>query len=88
MECFKVLSHFKVWLCILIVISGTINIIGAKFMNVQETIGTDGIRRCFNHPFVQTWGIFLGGTFILIVALIVSYCKRSIEEHAIQGPIL
>jgi hypothetical protein len=49
-----------VCLVVLIVVTGTFNIMGAKALNKSRAEGTDRVVRAYNHPFLHTWSIFLG----------------------------
>jgi drug/metabolite transporter (DMT)-like permease len=53
------------WMTLLLV-TGTVNIVGIKFMDVQTVTSPDGTSRKFNHPFLQTWSSYFGGAGILI----------------------
>lgn len=81
-------SVFQIVLAIIFMISGSINTIAAKWMDMTMAKSKDGIIRKFEHPFLQADILFLGEILCMIIFLIIYYTLKrrqdgSVEENTI-----
>ena len=61
------MKYQVIGLAILFVLTGIFNTLLAKLVNLMTSEGNDGKIKVFRHPFLQTWGMFIGEIGCLIV---------------------
>ncbi|KAL0277192.1 UNVERIFIED_CONTAM: hypothetical protein PYX00_004557 [Menopon gallinae] len=70
-------TPYQLTVCIVLVITGSINTLTTKWADRIESEGRDGEVRNFNHPFVQSLAMFLGEMLCLLgFKIIYFYYKK------------
>ena len=67
-------SH-AVYIGVIFLLTGSINTLAAKWANLLKGDGGDGVMTTFKHPFLQSWGMFLGETLCLIAFYAMIWAK-------------
>merc|ERR1711962_1016067 len=60
-------TKYRLMLALLMVITGTLNTIIAKWTTTEEARNTVGLKESFDHPFLQSTGYFFGEFMCLLV---------------------
>lgn len=76
---------FYVAVCFMFVASGSISTIASKWNDTLEAPGRDGNVHEFNHPFIQTWLMFVGEFTCLVAFYILVFRKKSRGEPLVEG---
>lgn len=77
-------SSYQLLIAAVMVFTGTINTLSAKWADQTKSVGRDGgPARKFDHPFVQACGMFLGELTCLIAFKLLFYTRR--ESPVIGG---
>lgn len=66
--------HFG--LAIMMVVFGTFNTLSVKWADKMESPSTDGVKRHFNHPFLQACAMFLGEMLCMVAFWIVRWRQK------------
>ena len=78
---------YQTLIAVLMVITGSINTISTKWGDKTESRGRNGTLHEFNHPFVQSAGMFLGEiTCLLAFVSIWSYFKYVMKTEDSRLP--
>lgn len=59
-------STKAMYIGVIFLLTGSVNTLAAKWANLLKGDGGDGVMSPFKHPFLQSWGMFLGETLCLI----------------------
>ncbi|RWS24302.1 transmembrane protein C2orf18-like protein [Leptotrombidium deliense] len=84
-------NSYQIFLAIVMVLAGSINIITLKWTDMTFSVGREGFRKKFNHPFIQGLSMFFGELIWLFVYkfCILYYKSKNIPEDlyptAIRG---
>lgn len=70
-------SKFQIILALILVVSGSINTISVKWMDLIKSVGRDDVERLFVHPFLQANFMFLGEILCLVAFFIIFKILRS-----------
>lgn len=65
------LTKYQLLLLLILVVSGSINTISVKWMDMISAKGDDGISRPFVHPFVQADFMFVGESLCIVAFFII-----------------
>lgn len=74
----------QIFLALLLVISGSINTISVKWMDMIKAIGKDGVKRLFIHPFVQA-DFMLFGEILCLITFVIVYKKLSASGGGLEN---
>lgn len=71
--------------CLIFVASGSMSTIASKWSDMATAKGKDGVEREFNHPFFQTWLMFLGEFTCMIYFQFTVWRKRRSGAELVEG---
>lgn len=77
-------TKYQIILALVLVVSGTLNTISVKWMDMIESTGRDDKMRLFVHPFVQADFMFMGEVLCL-VAFIVAIKKLAGKKNGSEN---
>ena len=77
------MKYQVVGLAILFVLTGVANTLLAKLVNSMVSESNDGTLKVFRHPFLQTWGMFIGEVGCMIVFLLDRWRRKSKRDNII-----
>eukprot|EP01083_Nonionella_stella_P094342 264636_1 len=80
-------TKFHLFLAVLMVVTGTINTLTTNWPNETYSIGSNGVRHKFNHPFVQALAMFLGEMMCLLAFKVVLLGRRE-QSKVGETPLL
>nr|XP_023027987.1 solute carrier family 35 member F6 [Leptinotarsa decemlineata] len=59
-------TNYQILLALIMVVTGSINTLSTKWADEIKSIGRDGVKKNFEHPFFQASTMFLGELFCLL----------------------
>lgn len=77
-------TSYQYVLAFVMVVTGSINTLSTKWADRAEAVGSDEVKRKFDHPFLQAVGMFIGEFSCLIVYLLIPLVtgqRRQTEEE-------
>lgn len=81
----KITTSAAAFLAVGMLITGSINTLSTKWANITESVGRDGTKGDYEHPFVQALGMFVGETLCLIAFFALNFhLKRTGQADKIE----
>jgi len=69
------ISPNAIYIGVVFLLTGSVNTLAAKWANLLKGDGGDGVMTTFKHPFLQSWGMFLGETLCLLAFYVMIWLK-------------
>jgi drug/metabolite transporter (DMT)-like permease len=76
-------TKYQIILALVLVVSGTLNTISVKWMDMISSKGRDGVKRHFIHPFLQADFMFVGETLCLL-AFIIAFKRLAARRNGTE----
>uniref|UniRef100_A0A6M2DWU6 Putative solute carrier family 35 member f6-like protein n=1 Tax=Xenopsylla cheopis TaxID=163159 RepID=A0A6M2DWU6_XENCH len=77
-------TRYQILLAATLVVTGSINTLSTKWADNLQSMGSDGIVREFDHPFVQACAMFMGEMLCLIVFKIIYFVLLRRQDGSVD----